>query len=86
MPIYLDSPEMAHPISRLFGARLKAERVKLGLTQAQLYEATGITASYISFIERGLGNPTLEMILKLAGAVGLEAWLMLRPARARQVP
>lgn len=82
MPIYLDSPEMAHPVARLLGARLKAERVKLGLTQTQLAQAAGTTASYISFIERGLGNPTFEMILKLAGAVGSEAWLMMQPPQS----
>jgi transcriptional regulator with XRE-family HTH domain len=79
MPKYLDAGEIVQPAARLFGERLKARRLKLGLTQPQLFEQTGITASYISFIERGRANPTLDMMVKLADAVGLEAWDMIRP-------
>jgi transcriptional regulator with XRE-family HTH domain len=62
-----------------FGKRLKERRLSLGYTQAQLFEQTGITAAYISFIERGRANPTLDMMVKLAEAVGAEAWDMIRP-------
>ncbi|KRB78793.1 XRE family transcriptional regulator [Sphingomonas sp. Root720] len=79
MPKYLDAEEIVQPAARLFGERLKSRRQKMGLTQAQLFEQTGITAAYISFIERGRANPTLDMMVKLADAVGLEAWNMIRP-------
>ncbi len=80
MPRYLQVEEFGHPAAQLFGERLKERRLALGLTQAQLFEQTGITAAYISFIERGRGNPTLDMMIKLAEAVGEEAWDMIRPA------
>ena len=79
MPRYLELGEVGLPEARLFGERLKQRRQALGLTQAQLFEQTGITAAYISFIERGRANPTLEMMVKLAEAVGGEAWNMIRP-------
>ena len=79
MPNYVQLDEMGQPIAKLFGERLKERRQALKLTQGQLFEQTGITASYISFIERGQANPTLDMMVKLAGAVGLEAWDMIRP-------
>ncbi len=79
MPKYLQLEELVQPAARRFGERLKAQRVALGLTQAQLFEQTGITAAYISFIERGRGNPTLDMMVKLAEAVGLNPWDMIRP-------
>lgn len=79
MPKYLEAEDLVQPAARLFGERLKERRQKLGLTQGHLFEQTGITASYISFIERGRGNPTLDMMVKLAEAVGLEAWDMIRP-------
>jgi len=47
------------------------------LLQVQLYERTRATPGYISKIEQGHSNPSLEMMLKLAGAVGLELWAML---------
>lgn len=77
MEIRLD--DCAHPVARLFGQRLKGRRKALGLTQGQLFDRTGINNGYISQVENGRANPTLDMILKLADAVGLEAWAMLRP-------
>lgn len=84
MPRYLQAEECGHPAAQLFGQRLKQRRLNLGLTQAQLFEQTGITAAYISFIERGKANPTLDMIIKLAEAVGAEAWDMIRPLSGKQ--
>jgi transcriptional regulator with XRE-family HTH domain len=79
MPNIIDLSEHGHPTAQLFGERLKERRRALGLTQAQLFEKTGITAAYVSLIERGQGNPTLDMMVKLAEAVGAEAWDMIRP-------
>ena len=78
MSRYLRLDEVVQPAAKLFGERLKARRQELGLTQAQLFEQTGITSPYISAIERGKANPTLDMIVKLAEAVGLEASDMIR--------
>lgn len=77
MEIRLD--DCAHPVARLFGQRLKGRRKALGLTQSQLFDKTGINNGYISQVENGRANPTLDMILKLADAVESEAWAMLRP-------
>ena len=84
MEIRLD--DCAHPIARLFGRRLKERRKALGLTQSQLFARTGINNGYISLMENGRANPTLDMILKLAGAVELEAWVMLRPDAPPSAP
>ena len=79
MGSYFELEDYAQPAARLFGDRLKQRRQSLGLTQAELFEQTGITAAYISVIERGKANPTLDMMVKLAEAVGAEAWDMIRP-------
>ncbi|GHH25747.1 MULTISPECIES: helix-turn-helix domain-containing protein [Sphingomonas] len=71
--------EIAQPAAVLFGARLRKRRKELGLTQAQLFEKTGIAPGYVSFIENGRANPTIDMMVKLAETVGLEIWDMLRP-------
>ena len=76
---YVELDDCGLPAAKLFGERLKQRRQILGLTQAQLFEQTGITAAYISVIERGRANPTLDMMVKLAEAVGTEAWAMIRP-------
>ena len=77
MIIHLE--DSAYPVARLFSQRFKERRKALGLTQGQLFDRTGITAGYISQIDNGRANPTLDMVLKLAEAVELEAWAMLRP-------
>ncbi len=62
---------------QLFGARLKAGRKSRGRSQAQLSAETGVTAAYISSIERGIANPTLETMMTLGDAVGCEVWQMI---------
>lgn len=64
--------------AELFGQRLKDRRRELGLTQTQLAEQTGSTAAYVSQVERGQANPTLEVMAKFAELVGMEVWEMLR--------
>ncbi len=87
MPKSLHLEEIAQPAAVLFGARLKKRRKALGLTQAQMFEKTGIAPGYVSYIENGRANPTIDMMVKLAETVGLEIWDMLRPdsePRAKQ--
>ena len=79
---YFELEQHVQPAAKLFGERLKQRRLARGLTQAQLFEQTGITAAYISVIERGRAHPTLDMMVKLAEAVGAEAWDMIRPDQA----
>lgn len=69
--------EISHPTALLFGGRLKARRKALKLTQVQLFERTGITPGYLSFIENGRANPTLDMMVKLSEAVDTNLCKML---------
>ena len=79
MPKSLHLEEITQPAAVLFGVRLRKRRKELGLTQAQLFEKTGIAPGYVSYIENGRANPTIDMMVKLAETVGLEIWDMLRP-------
>lgn len=51
------------------GHDLAAARLAAHLTQPQLAATSGIQQADISRIERGLGNPTRDTLLKLAGAL-----------------
>ena len=51
------------------GARLRARRMALGLTLAQVAEESGLSLPYVSNLERGLGNPTLDALRSVAGAL-----------------
>ena len=79
MTTRLHLEEIIQPAALAFGARVKARRKALGLTQTDIYKRTQIGIGYLSSIERGRANPTLDMMIKLSAALGLEIWDLLRP-------
>jgi len=50
----------------MIGSRIKEIRSKRGITQDQLSERMEINPKYLSSIERGKENPTLNTLLKLS--------------------
>jgi transcriptional regulator with XRE-family HTH domain len=56
-------------ISRAFGTRLRELRLRRRLTQSDVAERAGVSLVYVSQIERGLRNPTLGVVIRLAHAV-----------------
>ncbi len=53
-----------------FGARVRAERKKAGLTIEELASRSGISTAALSKIERGDRNPSLQNALRIADAFG----------------
>jgi transcriptional regulator with XRE-family HTH domain len=53
------------------GKNLRAARKKLGLTQEQVAERSGVQAGEVSRIERGKRDPQISTLEKLAAAVEL---------------
>lgn len=51
---------------------MSAARAKAGLSQIELSSETGIDQSDISKIERGVSNPTVETLGRIAAALGGE--------------
>lgn len=58
----------------LIGNRIKELRKKRGLSQEKLSEKAEITPNYLSRVERGTENPTLDMFIRLANALEVEMW------------
>ncbi|UUC48129.1 helix-turn-helix domain-containing protein [Pseudomonas citronellolis] len=56
-------------ISEAFGKALRQRRKELGLTQEQLAHEADIQRNYVSLIERGINQPTITVIFKLATAM-----------------
>ena len=52
-----------------FGTHLRQLRKDLGLSQEELSHRVGIHVSYLSGIERGLRNPSLKNIRRMATAL-----------------
>lgn len=53
----------------LLGRRIGEIRKRRGLSQEMLAERAGISAQYVSNIERGKENPTLDLLFRLAEAL-----------------
>ena len=51
------------------GRRIARRRKRLGLKQAEVEEKADIGCKYLSTIERGLGIPSTEVIMRLAIAL-----------------
>jgi transcriptional regulator with XRE-family HTH domain len=42
------------------------------MSQERLAEASGCDRSYLSFVERGINSPSLDMVFRLAKGLGLK--------------
>ncbi|AMK26771.1 MULTISPECIES: helix-turn-helix domain-containing protein [Sphingobium] len=68
----MNQPALAgvESFAMLVGRNCRERRVQLEMSQTELSERSGVTASYLSRIENGRGNPTLELLDSIAGALG----------------
>lgn len=57
---------MKKDLNTIFGEVLREIRTKKGLTQQQLADYTGLDRAYISELENGKLQPSLETFFKLA--------------------
>jgi transcriptional regulator with XRE-family HTH domain len=55
-----------------FGERVRKERNRLGLSQMAMAEEVGVHYTYISSIERGERNVSLENIVRIAEVLGVD--------------
>lgn len=55
-----------------FGKRVKSLRQQAGLTQEAFAHKCGLDRTYVSGIERGIRNPTLEVIALMAAGLDLK--------------
>lgn len=65
------SQESELDIKKRFGKAIRRRRRKLDISQEVLAERTELHRTYISNIERGRQNPSLENIEKLAKALNI---------------
>ena len=58
-------------VKKLIGKKLKATRLKNDMTIQELAVRSRVSSNMISRIERGLTTPSVEILMKLAGAFGM---------------
>lgn len=59
-------------IQRVFGTNVRRFREAKGWSQDKLSEMSGLHRTYISGIERGVRNPTIEIAHKIAVALEIK--------------
>jgi y4mF family transcriptional regulator len=63
---------------KTLGESIKNRRKELSITQPHLAELANISTNTLYKIERGQGNPTLEVLNKLAEVLGMELTLKVK--------
>jgi transcriptional regulator with XRE-family HTH domain len=59
-------------ISTVFGQVLREQRLSRDLSQEQLAEAADVDRTFVSQMERGIRQPTITTLMKLATALGIQ--------------
>jgi transcriptional regulator with XRE-family HTH domain len=60
----------ATKLLKAFGLAVRRRREQLGLSQERFAFAAEIDRTYVSGVERGVRNPTVKMVARLAVALG----------------
>jgi CheY-like chemotaxis protein len=67
-------------LKALLGAAIRVERSALGISQEELAYRAGLHRTYVSDVERGARNPSLESVEKLARALQLSVPVLFQQA------
>jgi transcriptional regulator with XRE-family HTH domain len=62
---------------------LQKERIRRGISMNRLAETSGLSRAMVSYVERGLRNPTLDTLLRMANALDVELSKLLKQASKR---
>jgi transcriptional regulator with XRE-family HTH domain len=65
------TPIVVVDLGHRFGLNVKAARKRAGLSQETLAHMAGVTRSYMSDVERAVRNPTLQVVERIATALGV---------------
>lgn len=71
------TPETVKYVQR-FGQRVRLIRHEKELSQEELADRAGVHRTYIGMIERGEKNATIVTIVKISGALGVQAMELVR--------
>jgi len=68
-------------VALAFGERVRARRMKQGLSQIELAHRAELHFTYVSSIERGERNPTLTSVCKIAQGLHMDPSLLVKGLR-----
>lgn len=68
-------------LTDVFGQAVRHHRGLLNLSQEELAHRAGLDRTYISGVERGVRNPTLEVMQRICDALGIDLAVLFGTAR-----
>lgn len=77
---------MATTIQQTLGQRVRAQRVKTGLSKVDFSLQLGISRVSLDLIESGHANLKLSTLNQLASNLGVEPWELIMPLDAKCDP
>ena len=63
---------------------LREERVRAGVSIYRLSKRSGVSQQMIGYVERGMRNPTLDTLLRIATALDVDLSKLIKRATARR--
>lgn len=60
---------------------LREERKRRKLSNYAIAQESGVSESMLSLVERGLRNPSMELVLRMAGGIGADLPDLIRKAQ-----
>lgn len=66
------------PARERFGVALRQARLRLEISQEELADRAGMHRTYVGQVESGQRNVAIDNLEKLADAVGMPLWEMLK--------
>ena len=72
-------------MAQQFGERVRAMRLAQGLSQVEFGERCGFYQTYLSRIERGQANPTLNAMEVIANALGVTVFDLFDAMRTESI-
>jgi transcriptional regulator with XRE-family HTH domain len=67
-------------VSRDVARLLREERVRRELSMNGLAKKSGLSQQMVSYVERGMRNPTLDTLLRMANALNVDLWKLIKRA------
>ena len=72
-----DRDDIAQTENESLAAQIRARRIELNMGVRELARATGLSATFVSKLEYGKANPTLDTLRNIANALNTPLFLLL---------
>jgi transcriptional regulator with XRE-family HTH domain len=72
--------------ARIFGERVRAERLRLGISQETLAQLAEVHWTFVGQVERGTRNLSLHNIVKIASGLDVDPGILIAGIAGADVP